>query len=103
MDRCGHFQELKSQLGQGRDLPDAGQILSRESAFGAPVPVKGDLGAVGGGIPVVAFWTRDVGKSDRPRQKQSRLHFRFPVRTTTNGEVEAGVKIAANTAIFEAR
>jgi alpha-galactosidase len=68
----------------------------QENPFGAPVPVKGDLGAVGGGIPVVAFWTRDVGEAIGHVETVP-FTLSIPVRTTTNGGVEAGVKIAANT------
>jgi alpha-galactosidase len=70
--------------------------FSQENPFGAPVPVKGDLGAVGGGIPVVAFWTRDVGEAIGHVETVP-LTLSIPVRTTTNGDVETGVKIAANT------
>jgi alpha-galactosidase len=37
--------------------------FSQENPFGAPVETKGDLGRVGGGIPVVAFWTREAGEA----------------------------------------
>src|SRR5580692_10274962 len=70
--------------------------FSQENPFGAPVPVKGDLGAVGGGIPVVAFWTRDVGEAIGHVETVP-FTLSIPVRTTTNRDVEAGVKIAANT------
>src|SRR5882762_3202330 len=37
--------------------------FSQENPFGAAVPTKDDLGAVGGGIPVVAFWSREMGEA----------------------------------------
>jgi hypothetical protein len=37
--------------------------FSQENPFGAPVPTKDDIGYVGGGIPVVAFWSRAVGEA----------------------------------------
>ena len=42
--------------------------FSQENPFGAPVPTKDDLGYVGGGIPVVAFWSREVGENLAPRR-----------------------------------
>ena len=51
-----------SSLKWGKDdvLPIPAKF-TQENPFGAPVETKDDLGRVGGGIPVVAFWTRHVG------------------------------------------
>jgi hypothetical protein len=37
--------------------------FSQQNQMGSLVEVKGDLGRVGGGIPVVAFWTKTVGEA----------------------------------------
>jgi alpha-galactosidase len=69
--------------------------FSQENPFGKPVPVKDDLGAVGGGIPVVAFWNRDVGEAIG-HVETIPLTLSIPVQTTGKGEVEAGVRMPAN-------
>jgi alpha-galactosidase len=70
--------------------------FSQENPFGAPVSVKDDLGHVGGGIPVVAFWSRNVGEAIGHIETLP-LVLSVPVRTTQNGQVEAGVSIPAKT------
>lgn len=72
--------------------------FSQENPFGAPVAVKGDLGHVGGGIPVVAFWSRDVGEAIGHIETLP-LVISVPVQTTKDGRVEAGVSIPAKTVL----
>ena len=45
--------------------------FSQQNQMGSMVEVRGDLGRVGGGIPVVAFWTRQRGRSHRTRRDSS--------------------------------
>jgi alpha-galactosidase len=66
--------------------------FSQENQMGSMVKVSGDLGGVGGGIPVVAFWTRDVGEAIGHVEPLP-LVLSIPVHTEANGEVDASVKI----------
>jgi alpha-galactosidase len=66
--------------------------FSEENPFGAPVAVKDDLGHVGGGIPVVAFWTNRVGEAIGHIETLP-LALSIPVQTTTDGRVEASVSL----------
>jgi alpha-galactosidase len=68
--------------------------FSQENPFGAPVAVKGDLGNVGGGIPVVAFWSHDVGEAIGHIETIP-LVVSIPVQSTTDGRVEASVSVPA--------
>lgn len=70
--------------------------FSQENPFGAPVTVKDDLGHVGGGIPVVAFWSRNVGEAIGHVETLP-LVLSVPVQTTKDGQVEASVSIPAKT------
>jgi alpha-galactosidase len=72
--------------------------FSQENPFGAPVPVKDDLGHVGGGIPVVAFWSRNVGEAVGHIETLP-LVLSVPVKTTKQGQVQASVSIPANTVL----
>ena len=72
--------------------------FSQENPFGAPVEVKGDLGHVGGGIPVVAFWSGTVGEAIGHIETLP-LVVSVPVQTTKDGRVEAGVSIPAKTVL----
>jgi alpha-galactosidase len=58
--------------------------------------VKGDLGRVGGGIPVVAFWTRTVGEAIGHVETLP-LVLSIPVETQSDGRVEASVRVAPET------
>ena len=71
---------------------------TQENPFGAPVGVKDDLGHVGGGIPVVAFWSGKVGEAIGHIETIP-LVLSVPVHTTSDGQVEAGVSIPANTVL----
>jgi alpha-galactosidase len=70
--------------------------FTQENPFGAPVPVKGDLGQAGGGIPVVAFWSRTVGEAIGHIETLP-LVLSIPVHTTADGHVQTGVSIPAKT------
>jgi alpha-galactosidase len=71
-------------------------MFSQENPFGAPTPTNDDLGYVGGGIPVVAFWSREVGEAIGHVETVP-FTLSIPVQTTTSGKVEAGVRVPANT------
>lgn len=66
--------------------------FTQENPFGVPVEVKDDLGRVGGGIPVVAFWTRDTGVAIGHLETLP-LPVSIPVETTADGRVEASVAV----------
>jgi alpha-galactosidase len=70
--------------------------FSQENAFGAPVETHDDLGRVGGGVPVVAFWTRNVGLAIGHLETLP-LALSIPVQTTAEGRVQAGIEIPAST------
>lgn len=70
--------------------------FSQENPLGTQVAVKDDLGHVGGGIPVVAFWSRNVGEAIGHIETLP-LAVSIPVNTTKEGHVEAGVSVPANT------
>ncbi len=85
-----------SSLKWGQDdvLPIPAKF-SQENPFGAPVETKGDLGRVGGGIPVVAFWTHEVGEAIGHVETLP-LVLSIPVETTKDGRVAASVWFSAN-------
>jgi len=56
------FQGASLKWGKDEIFPIPPKF-SQENPFGAPVKTKDDMGQVGGGIPVVAFWTRPVGEA----------------------------------------
>ncbi len=72
--------------------------FSQENPFGAPVETGDDLGHVGGGIPVVAFWTRSVGEA-LGHVETFPLALSVPVKTQANGHVNAAVRFSANTTL----
>lgn len=67
--------------------------FSQENQMGSVVEVKGDLGRVGGGIPVVAFWTRTVGEAIGHVETLP-LVLSIPVRTEAGGQIDAAVHLA---------
>ncbi len=69
--------------------------FSQENPFGAPVETHDDLGRVGGGVPIVAFWTRNTGVAIGHLETLP-LAISIPVQTTSDGRVEAGVQIPAS-------
>ena len=72
--------------------------FSQENAFGAPVETHDDLGRVGGGVPVVAFWTRNVGLAIGHLETLP-LALSIPIQTTAEGRVQARIEIPASTAL----
>ena len=88
-----------SSLKWGKDdvLPVPAKF-SQENPFGAPVEVEGDLGRVGGGIPVVAFWTRSVGEAIGHIETLP-LVLSIPVETMKDGRVVAAVRLPAKTTL----
>jgi alpha-galactosidase len=72
--------------------------FSQNNPFGAPVETGDDLGRVGGGIPVVAFWTRNVGLAIGHLETLP-LALSIPVQTTADGKVDAAVDVPANTTL----
>ncbi len=60
--------------------------FSQQNQMGSLVPVKDDLGSVGGGIPVVAFWTRSVGEAIGHIETLP-LVLSLPVETATDGSI----------------
>jgi len=69
--------------------------FNQENLFGAPVPVRGDLGSAGGGVPVVAFWTKTVGEAIGHLETLP-LVLSIPVQTARDGRVDASVRLPAN-------
>jgi alpha-galactosidase len=67
--------------------------FSQQNQMGSLVEVKGDLGRVGGGIPVVAFWTRTVGEAIGHVETLP-LVLSIPVKTESDGHVDASVHLA---------
>ncbi len=91
------FEGSSLQWGKDEIFPMPAKF-SQENPFGAPVGVKDDLGHLGGGIPVVAFWSRDVGEAIGHIETLP-LVLSIPVETAKDGRVLAGVTIAANTVL----
>jgi alpha-galactosidase len=69
--------------------------FSQDNPFGAPVESHDDLGRVGGGVPVVAFWTRNIGLAVGHLETLP-LVLSIPAQTTESGEVKVSVDIPAN-------
>jgi len=66
--------------------------FSQENSFGEPVETHDDLGRVGGGVPVVAFWTRKTGLAIGHLETLP-LALSIPTTTTADGKVQAGVEL----------
>ena len=86
-----------SSLKWGKDeiLPVPAKF-SQENPIGTPVETEGDLGRVGGGIPVVAFWTRNVGEAIGHLETLP-LALSIPVQTNSDDRVTASVRWPSNT------
>ena len=90
---------MGSSLEWGRDeIFKVPAKFTQENPFGAPVSVGGDLGSAGGGIPVVAFWTRNVGEAIGHIETIP-LVIDIPAETAKDGKVEAGVKVPVKTTL----
>ena len=70
----------------------------QQNQMGSLVEVKGDLGRVGGGIPVVAFWTRTVGEAIGHVETLP-LVLSIPVETEADGHVDASVHLTPGAAL----
>jgi alpha-galactosidase len=66
--------------------------FSQENQMGSLVEVAGDLGRVGGGIPVVAFWTRTVGEAIGHVETLP-LVLSIPVHTEAGGQIDSSVQL----------
>jgi alpha-galactosidase len=88
-----------SSLRWGKDdvLPIPAKF-SQDNPFGAPVETHDDLGRVGGGVPVVAFWTRNMGLAIGHLETLP-LALSIPVQTTADGRVNAAVDVPAATTL----
>ena len=72
--------------------------FSQQNQMGSVVDVKGDLGRVGGGIPVVAFWTKTVGEAIGHVETLP-LVLAVPVKTESDGHVDASVHLTPDNAL----
>src|SRR3984885_4611055 len=72
--------------------------FSQQNQMGSVVDVKGDLGRVGGGIPVVAFWTKTVGEAIGHVETLP-LVLSVPVETQSDGRVDAAVHLTPNSTL----
>jgi alpha-galactosidase len=70
--------------------------FSQRNPFSLPIAVGDDLGGAGGGIPVIAFWVRDIGVA-LGHIESLPLVLAIPVQTLPDGRVSASVDIPANT------
>jgi len=68
--------------------------FSQDNPFGTPVKTPGDLGSVGGGIPVVAFWSQSTGLAIGHLETLP-LPISIPVKTTNDCRIAAAVEIPA--------
>jgi alpha-galactosidase len=72
--------------------------LSQQNQMGSVVEVKGDLGRVGGGIPVEAFWTKAVGEAIGHVETLP-LVLSIPVETQGTDPVAASVRLAPDSTL----
>jgi alpha-galactosidase len=72
--------------------------FSQQNQMGSVVDVKGDLGRVGGGIPVVAFWTKTVGAAIGHVETLP-LVLSVPVKTEADGHVDASVHLTPDNSL----
>ena len=87
------FHGASIKWGKDEVLPIS-KNFSQQNAFGTPVETRDDLGRVGGGIPVVAFWTRNVGEAIGHVEPLP-LELSIPVETQVDGHVHAAVRVPA--------
>jgi alpha-galactosidase len=80
------------------DVLPISKKFTQENPFGAPVETEGDLGRVGGGIPVVAFWTRNIGEAIGHVETLP-LSLSIPVKTQADGKVHAAVHFPVQTTL----
>ena len=90
------FQGSSLKWGKDEIFPVPAKF-SQDNLFGEPVKVNDDLGHVGGGIPVVAFWSRDVGEAIGHVETLP-LAISIPVRTKEkDAHIEAAITVPAST------
>jgi alpha-galactosidase len=88
-----------SSINWGRDtIFKVPAKFSQQNQMGSLVGVKGDLGSAGGGIPVVAFWTKTVGEAIGHAETIP-LVLSIPVKTESDGEVDASVHLTPETTL----
>ena len=66
--------------------------FSQRNVMASPVAVKGELGSVGGGVPVVALWTATLGLAIGHVEPLSQA-VAFPVHTFPDGVVETYMEV----------
>jgi alpha-galactosidase len=82
-----------ASIRQGKDnVFEIPRKFRQQNQMGSLVEVKGDLGRVGGGIPVVAFWTRTIGEAIGHVETLP-LVLSIPVETQSDERVEASVRV----------
>ena len=91
------FQGSSLKWGKDETFPLPAKF-SQENPFGAPVETKDDLGRVGGGIPVLAFWTKHVGEAVGHLETIPMV-LSIPVETTVDGRVDVAIRIPARTTL----
>ncbi|PYV99539.1 MAG: hypothetical protein DMG89_07580 [Acidobacteria bacterium] len=91
------FHGASIRWGKDDVLPISKKFF-QENPLGAPVETEGDLGRVGGGIPVVAFWTRNVGEAIGHVETLP-LSLSIPVKTQADGKVHAAVQLSPQTTL----
>jgi alpha-galactosidase len=89
------FQGASLKWGKDEIFPVPAKF-SQKNPLGAPVETKDDLGRVGGGIPVVAFWSANVGEAIGHIETLP-LVLSLPVQTTADGRVAAAVRVPTKT------
>ena len=91
------FHGASLEVGHDAVFPIPAQY-SQRNLMGAPVAVKGELGSVGGGVPVVALWTATLGMAIGHVETLPQV-VAFPVHTLPDGiveiymELEPGVRL----------
>ena len=68
--------------------------FSQRNPFGPPVETGDELGRVGGGVPVVAFWTANTGLAIGHLETLP-FSIDIPVQTASDGRVYAAVDVPA--------
>lgn len=89
------FEGASTRWGKD-DVIEIPKSFSQKNQMGTLVEVKDDLGRVGGGIPVVAFWTHSVGEAIGHVETLP-LALAIPTYTAADGRIIANVQIEAST------
>ena len=92
------FQGSSLKWGKDEIFPMPAKF-EQENPFGVQIETKGDLGRVGGGIPVVAFWNGQVGEAIGHIETLP-LAVSIPVQTANDGHlVHAAVRLNPRTVL----